>query len=176
MDMIFRNKEAKESVMDRLKEIGESESIFVFLEADLNKTDLKAFEKTAEKIQEYPLKDLPVKKQDFNIFSLTDALGERNKKRLWVLYQKALRAGKEPEEIHGILFWQLKAMSLAESSPGAKEAGLNPFVYQKSKKFLAGFGGAVLESALTNFVSLYHDSRRGDHELEEGIEQFILAL
>src|SRR4051812_24076506 len=37
MNMVFRNKEAKESVMGMLKEIAESESIFVFLEGDLTK-------------------------------------------------------------------------------------------------------------------------------------------
>lgn len=176
MDMVFRNKEAKELVLNELKEIAASESIFVFLEGDLTKTDLTKFEKYAEKVQEFAVKTPVQKPKDFNVFALTDALGKRNKKELWVLYQKALRAGKEPEEIHGILLWQLKAMILAASAESPQDAGLNPFVYQKSKQFGKMFGNENVQQALTDFVSLYHESRRGGKELSYALEEFILGL
>ena len=53
-----------------------------------------------EDIEKMPLDK---KGNEFNIFSLTDAVGARNKKEAWVLYQKALLAGVSAEEIFSFL-------------------------------------------------------------------------
>src|SRR6476620_645818 len=52
MNMVFRNNDAQDAVMDHIKEIAESENIFVFLEAALNKPERTKFGKHAEKIVE----------------------------------------------------------------------------------------------------------------------------
>jgi DNA polymerase III delta subunit len=177
LDNVFRNKEAKPIVMERLKDIAESENIFVILEGELTAADIKKFEKHAEKVQEF--EDTSVgtaKAKDFNIFSLTDALGRRDRKQLWVLYTKAKRKNISDEEIHGILFWQMKAMFQAERAGNAKEAGLNPFVYQKSKGFLGNFTPEELRTTSSKLVSIYHDARRGIHDFSLALEKFVLEL
>ncbi len=178
MDSVFRNPEAKESVIDRLKDIGASENIFVFLEGKLNKAELTKFEKNAEKIQEFslPAEAASAKVGAFNMFSLTDALGKRDKKQLWVLYQKALQNNSVAEEVHPILFWQIKAMLLADKAASAAEAGLNPFVYQKSKGFLRNFNREEVEQLSSKLVSIYHNARRGINDFESSLEQFILEI
>jgi DNA polymerase III delta subunit len=177
MNMVFRNDDAKDVILKNLKEIAASENIFVFLEGELNKAEWTKFEKYAEKMQESAVAESSAKiKKDFNIFSLTDALAGRDRKRLWVLYQKALREDKQPEEIHGLLFWQAKALWLARDSKSPADAGLNPFVYKKSQSALAHFPTGDLEKMTNRLVTLYHEARRGKYELQDGLEQFILTL
>jgi len=115
-----------------------------------------------------------VKKVDsFNIFSLTDALLERDKKKLWVLYTKALRSGKTPEEISGTLFWQLKTL-LTVFNGGGKT--LSPFVRTKTTRGLAKYNSTEIEKFSFDLVKTYHESRRGGLGLEEKLEQFILRI
>ncbi len=180
VDNVFRNKDAKEVILKRIKDIAASDNVFVFLEGELNKTEVTKFEKNAEKIQEFEL-DTPssvgaVKIKDFNIFSLTDALGRRDKKQLWVLYTKAKQREIADEEIHGILFWQIKATLLALQTKSAAEAGLNPFVYQKSLGFAQNFSLPELKKISSNLISIYHNARRGIHDFDVALEKFILEM
>jgi DNA polymerase III delta subunit len=174
---VFRNKDAKETVLENIKDIGKSDNIFVFLEGELNKTDLAKFEKNSEKIQEFELKTKgEVKKEEFKIFSLTDAFGRRDKKMLWVLYTKAKMHDIAAEEIHGILFWQVKAVVQAAAAGSAKEAGLNPFVYQKSKAILQKYSLDEIKGISSKLVSMYHNARRGIHDFDVALEKFILEV
>ena len=92
----------------------------------------------------------------FDIFSLANALGKRDKKGLWVLYQKAKLNNIADEQIHGILFWKVKSMILS--------AGRGAYSQDELKK---------LSNSLVN---LYHDTRRGVHEMDSAMERFILGI
>lgn len=178
-DHLLRKKEAESSaaeiLLTRLKEFAESEHIFIFTEGELTKEILKKFEKNAEKIQELSKIEKKVEEK-FNLFSLTDALGSRNKKELWVLYQTALMSGVSPEEIHPLLFWQVKAMLGAVNAPSPEEAGLNPFVYKKSQGYARNFSKQELEENASKLVSIYHDTRRGMVNFEVAMEQWMLGV
>lgn len=176
VDKLLKNKEAKEVFVGSLKEIQESPNVFVFLEEDMDKATLGKFEKKAEKVQFFEPSEPKEREEGFKIFSLTEALGMRNKKQLWILYTEAKRHDVSDEEIHGILFWQVKAMLLAGKTPTAAEAGLNPFVYSKSKGFLKNFSEEELVRLSSDLVHIYHDSRRGKFELASALERLILQL
>jgi DNA polymerase III delta subunit len=177
MITVFRNKEAKEAVLDRIKDIATSDNVFVFLEGELTKADLTKFEKNAEKVQEFELKTIgEKKKEDFKLFSLTDALGNRDKKQLWVLYTKATLHDISAEEIHGMLFWQVKAMLLAGSSKSAGEAGLNPYVFQKTRGFLSHYSEQEIKTISSKLISIYHNARRGITDFDVALEKFILEV
>ncbi len=173
-DNVFRSEEAKEIVLGKLETLAESENIFIFLEGELSKTDLKQLEKFAEKVQRFS--GAMKKEKPFNIFSLTEKLGQRDKRGLWVLYQKALAQGLAPEEIHGILFWQIKAMLAAVLVKTAEEAGFKPFVYQKAKNFSRNFSPAELKNLSSKMVSVYHNSRRSGPNLDIALERLILEI
>ncbi len=175
VDKVFQNKEAKENILSKLKEISASDNVFIFIEDEVDKTTLTKIEKKAEKVQEFS-KDEVVVKKEFNTFSLTDALGNKDKKNLWILYQKALANNVEPEQIHGILFWQVKSMLLAQSSPDAKAAGLNPFVYKKSLGFARNFTETELKHISSQLIHLYHEARRGMVDFEVGLERWVLVF
>lgn len=172
---LFENKEAKEIFLDHLEEIATSPNVFIMLEEEVDKKTLLAITEVAEKVQCFESKD-GKKKPDFNIFSLTDAFGKRDKKRLWVLYQKAVSFGAVPEEIHGILFWQLKSMLIASTAKTAGEAGVAPFVFSKAKSFLKNYSKEELEHFSSRLVRLYHDSHRGIHDFSIALERFILTI
>jgi hypothetical protein len=177
-----------EVLLDRVKDIGESENIFVWIEPDIKKADLKKIEKHAEKVQEF---DKPsrsganstdefqrAKARGFNMFSLADAFGERNAKKLWVLYQEALRVtgGGGPEEIFGILWWQLKSIILVTKTKTAKEAGVKEFPYNKARRFSKNFSVEELDRFAAEMMRIYHEARRGGAELETRLEKFILSI
>lgn len=178
LDRVFENADAKTTAIGKLKEIAESDNVFMFIESAVDAASLKKIEKHAQKTQEFEEKKSAgaAGTQPFNIFSLTDAFGTRDKKKLWVLYQQALASGSQPEEIHGILFWQLKSMIVAAESGSAAESGLKPFVYQKSKGFAARFSRDELRSLSGAFIDIYHNARRGISEMDVALEKFILSI
>ncbi len=149
-----------------------SENTFLFLEEKLSAEEIRKIEKLGGKVLVEKSKQIKPK-ETFNIFSLGDALGEKDKRKLWVLYQKALREGKSPEEISGTLFWMLKSMLLVEKGGGST---LNPFVKSKAARFLKNYSGDSLSKLTFEFVKEYHESRRGGLSLEERIERVILSL
>src|SRR3989338_2231689 len=156
-DNVFRSEEAKEIVLGKLKELAESENIFIFLEDELNKTDLKELEKFAEKVQKFS--NLLKKGKPFNVFSLTEMLGRRDKRGLWILYKKALAQGLAPEEIHGVLFWQIKAMLAAVLVKSAEETGFKSFVFQKLRAFAKNYSVPELKNLSAKMVAVYHNAR-----------------
>lgn len=177
-DNLFADKEVKEKILKKLKEISKSQNIFIFLEEKLNKTELNRFEKYAEKIQKIDAtQSLSASgRKKFDIFSLTDAFGKRDKKQLWVLYQKAKLNNISDEEVHGILFWQVKSMILSLNAKDAKESGLNPFAFRKSLGFLKNYSESELKKFSQLLVSLYHDTRKGIHEMDIALERFIIGI
>ena len=180
LDNILEDKEIKEEVLDKIKEIKESPNAFVFLEKKADKATLGKMEKSAEKVQEFKAAGnvgFAGKSVDkFDVFFLTDVFGRRDKKNLWALYQGALSQNVSPEEINGILFWQLKSMIVARLSKDANESGLKPYVFQKSKSFAQNYSEEEMKKMSSALVSIYHDSRRGIHDFDIALERFILSL
>lgn len=160
--------------LQKVKDLGASPNVFLFLEDALPKTVLKKIEKYAEQIFEFS----QVKKgaEPFNRFLLAEALGARDKKHLWVLYQKALKENIPIEEIHGMLFWQLKAISFAKVSKTAAEAGMKSYPFQKAQRYAGNFSESELDRKRGEFVSLYHEAHRGNIDFSEALESFILNL
>ena len=183
LDQLFEKKEIKEYVVERLKVLKESQNIFIMLESVLDKATLNKFEKNAEKVQSCGVAESggtgiskKFGKTEFNIFAMTDALGARNQKRLWTLYQKALRHNVVEEELHGLIFWQVKSMLLAGSAPDAKSAGLNPFVYSKAKNYAKNFTPDELKNLSSRLVRMYHQAHRGEVDFAAELEKFFLEV
>jgi DNA polymerase III delta subunit len=154
LDRLCEDKKIKEDFLDYIKEIGESENIFILLEGKLDKATITKIEKKSEKTQEFALPK-EEKKEEYNAFALANAVGNRDRKNAWVLYRQAIDKGDAPEALHGMIFWKVKQMMTSYSSTYSKEE---------------------LYSLADRLVSVYHDSRRGVHELETGVEAFILSL
>lgn len=163
-----------EKLLPLLKDMKISDHAFIFIEATLDAKTKGKLEKHAGKIQEF--QTAGKNKVRFNIFSLTDALGERDRVKLWVLFHRAKKENVSGEEIHGILFWQAKNFLLARNARGAKESGLNPFVYKKASSALRHYSEGELRSLAKRLMSLSHDARRGMHTFDIALERFILNV
>lgn len=189
-DNLCEMKDISEIILKKLKEIKESPNFFVFLESELNKKELEKFTKYAEKVTECipparklnKKETLALKGEKIDFFEFTDALGARDKKGLWVLYQDALAEEVNSEEVHGILFWQVKAMLSALKSKDATEAGLNPFVFSKAKNYARNYGKTTedaekkLKSLSAKLFEMYHEAHRGKIDFAIALEKFILEL
>lgn len=176
---VFEDSDLKDFLSDRIKEISESDNIFIFIEEKLDAKTLKKIEKYSTKVQKFELekkttgKNINSKTTPDNNFDLADALGERNVKKLWTLYVDRIKKVR-PEELHGILWWQVKSMILAKNSANAFESGLKPFVYNKSLRFAGNFSNTELDKLADNMIKVVHESRRSEPSLETRLEKLIL--
>lgn len=172
---LLESKDIRGDITEKFDSLKSSDNIFIFLEESLDKATLALVEKFAEKIQTFE-KTVTKKPELFNLFSLADALGERNKKQLWVLYERAIRHDSSPEELSGILFWQLKSLIVASKTASAAEAGLSPFVFSKAKRYAKNFSDEDLEKLSLDLLKIYHRAHRGEVDFETSLERFILAV
>ena len=127
-------------------------------------------------VEEGELPLLDKKGKEFNIFTLTDAVGARKKKEAWILYQKALSAGVRAEEIFFKIVWQVKSMLLASRTKDVGETDMKSFPYNKAKSFLKNFRLGELEKLSESLVIGYHRARRGEGEVETLVEKILLKL
>lgn len=174
LSRLFEDEIISAEVMNYIKDISDSENIFIITEGKISPKVLKVLEKNSQKIEEHTEKEA-IKQQGFNIFSLADAIGSRDKKKMWTLYTEALNYFA-PEEIHGTLFWQVKSMILASKTKSAEDSGLKPFVYSKAKKFSENYSEEELHNLSSRLISTVHESRRGKYDFRIALERLILEV
>ncbi len=165
--------ETQNILFDFLKDMQTSENIFILTEGDLNKKELTKIKKHAEKVWEYEEKKKAEREE--NIFAITNYLLARDKKNLWIEFQK-LKNIFAVEEIHGTLFWAMKNAVIVSKAKSVSETGLKPFVYSNSKKALTKFSENELEEKFWQLTKLLGDSRRGEGELEVLLERWVLEI
>ena len=194
-DGLFDDGEIAALISKRIAEIAESKNLFFFRERDLNKKNLELFGKVGAKVEEFSTVDnkkgyagarevkLRAGYEGFNIFSFTDALGARDKKQAWVLYQKALRAGFPAEEIFWKAVWIFRNIILVspinsdqKNLSDKSKLGISPYTLTNSRKFLKNYQVEILRDKYKKLVDMYHQFRRGVVEVEIAMEQFILSL
>lgn len=174
LDNLFEKKELKEYVLDRLEDLKESGQIFLFLEGKVDAASLKKIEKHSEKTQEFEKK--AEAKQQLNVFAIADGLLEKDKKKLWISWIELLEKGAVPEEIHGILFWQVKNMILASRAGNSLETGLSPFVYNNALRGARNYKTEDLQKMSGQLVEMTHKVRSGEGELGIMVEKWMLSL
>lgn len=187
LDSVLSGDES-EYLVKNLEQIAKSDNVFIFTEGAVNSKLKKTLEKHADNIISYDIPKVPSRKfgigkgipphnlSDFNIFSISDAFGTRDKLKLWILYQKSLRHGLPPEEIHGILMWQVRVMLSVAQTENLKELDIKPFVISKAKKFLNNYSLEEVKILSSDLVSVYHNSRRGIVNFETGLEKVLLSV
>jgi DNA polymerase III delta subunit len=174
LDMLFEKKDIKGYILDRLEEAKAAEHVFLLLEGKTDAATIKKIEPAAAKSQEFIQSE--DKRPSFNIFSITDKLVQKDKKGLWISYVDLLDKGASGEEIHGILFWQLKNMLLASRAKDPKETGLSPYAYKNALSGGRNFTEEELVSLSSRLVDITHRVRTGDGQMTVMLEKWILEL
>lgn len=108
---LLDEKEIKPIFLAELPSLATSPHIFILVEKKLLKAEERLFEKYAEKIQRFEIKQEP-RKNEYNPFALTTALQSGNKKEAWRLFDEMRRREMAAEEIHGILWWFIKKSNM----------------------------------------------------------------
>ncbi len=117
-----------------------------------------------------------------NLFHITDALSQKNRGQAWFLFQRALMAGAEEEEIFWKIVWQIKNLLIIKKFIPAPEKKivetnrLHPFVVKKTLSAAKHFTEEELANYSSELINLYHNSRRGLADFETGIEKFLIKL
>lgn len=142
-----------EEFLDFAKAFVTSSHAFIFEEEKLLKRETDIVTKAGAKVEKI---ETIKKERGFDSFGVTFALGNRDKKKLWLGLTEALRAGEKPEAIAGLLHWKVRDM-LSKPS-GAK--------YTKDE----------MKNLSRELISLYHDSHRGLGSLDLLLERFALKL
>ncbi len=167
--------DSKDIVKKALIKIQESPHVFILIEDKLLAKDINTLSKRAVKIQEFN-ESSKKEKEEFNVFSFTDSLGERRRGKAWTLFQSALLDGKDVSELHSLSVWLFKTITLASNTKNAKEAGLKPFVYGKAKKFLNNYSKEEIRENYFHLIKILHEERRGNTPIAISFEKFILGL
>jgi len=152
LENTLENPEAKDFVLNKLGDLKESGNIFLFLEKKALKDIVTKFSKYTEEVKEFALPKGKENKVD--VFAITYPLERRDKKNMWLEYQKLQNTDSSPEAISGILFWKIKSMILAGRS--------------------AKWTEAELKKLSSKLVSLHHDAHRGLVDFRTGLEKFII--
>ena len=174
LDNIFEKKDSKIFVLDRLEKMKDSEQIFLMLEGVIDTASLKKIKASAKQVQEFVKKE--IRKDTQSIFSITDGLLQKDRKRLWISYIDFIAKGIEPEEIHGIFFWQLKNMILASRAKSQSETGLSPFVYKNALNGGRNYKTEELLTMSSQLVDMTHRVRQGEGELGVMLEKWVLLI
>ncbi len=161
-------------IKDLAKVMAESASVFLFYEPEASSDVVKVLTKQAKEVKTFPLK--VVEKKEFNVFALTDALGRRDREKLWVLYQTALRVGVSPGDIFWRFIWQVKNMLIVSSVKDIQTTGLKPFVANKALTASRNFSNAEVKNLLDNFIDLLATTFPDSDEFTFGLEKIILTI
>ena len=177
-DRLLENEVALELVENKIEELAESATVFVFLEIEVDQKLIKKIEKAGGRIEEFAnVSEVSSKKPEFNLFALCDALGNRDRKQLWILSQQALFAGVPAEEIFWKLVWQTKMILLVTKSQGKQLRTLKAFVVGKSTRFARQYSLAELEKLSGDLVALWHETKRENSpDFTLGLERLILSI
>lgn len=177
LDSLVSNKDSVDYMEKRINDFAESEHVCIIFDSKINKTLLTKLEKKAEKIEEHNLKtggDEGSVKKAPQTFSLAEALASRNKVKSWAIFQNLASDELAAEEIHGVLWWQFKSIYLSYIYSNAKDAGLNPYVFQKCQAFKKGWSENQTSLMLDRLVDMYHKAHRGEVDFMSELE--ILCL
>jgi hypothetical protein len=152
---IFEYEETRDFVLDKLKQMGESGNIFIFLEGKLNKTILDAFKKVEPKRVQINIFELPKEKlEKYDNFLVANAFANKDKLNTWLHFRQAMDLGVGMEEIVGVLFWKIKDMLLKKNFSKFKESELKIFS--------------------SHISYLLPEARKKGYDAEAAFEQFLL--
>jgi DNA gyrase/topoisomerase IV subunit B len=157
------------------KEIIASPTVFALWEDALSAAQKKKLEKLGAKLEECTAPEVKPA-VDFNLFTITDAWGDRAREKAWTLFATALFKGVAPEEVFWKLVWQTKNLLLLKKTANPTATGLKPFVIQKTSRQLKNFSVPELEQLSSSLVTLWHEARRGRVDFEFGLEKLILSI
>lgn len=156
-----------------------------FLISNCN-TDLWRLDSEIGKLADYKIKGVIGKSQveelvmlnsDYKVFSLTDALAKKDKKKaLEALYGIMENDGK-PTELLGLLAWQVRNLLRFKLNPDkSSDLKLHPFVLGKVKESVKLFSAGELSAILSKIINLDLAFKTGNVDEKTALSILIAEL
>ena len=105
-----------------------------------------------------------------NIFRLTDAIANKNKRDAILLLDGQLASGADPYYLFSMVVFQFRNML----APG--RLGLHPYAAQKARTAAGKFDAGKLKKLYESLHQLEIDVKKGIRNMEEGLYQFIFSV
>ncbi|OHA58909.1 MAG: hypothetical protein A2571_00825 [Candidatus Vogelbacteria bacterium RIFOXYD1_FULL_44_32] len=172
---LLQNQEAEQWLFDNLKDISEADHMFLLWEEKLLAPQKQKLEKFGAELKEFIKKPEAEIKDNF-IFSIGDALGARDRLKLWKAVAGASLKGYEPEEIFWQLFGTARNMALVAREESDQDIPLHPFVAKKTRGYLRNWGDEGALKLTGDLMALYHNVRRESRDLDVALERFALEI
>lgn len=137
----------REVLLEHLQDLSESENVFVIIDSAFSKKEQDLISARAVKTFTF---DSVSEGPDWSLFAVGGALARGDLKSAWVSYIEKRREGVEAEVLAGI-------------------------IHAKIRKLLAEKGSQPWQGYSRYFLDLYHSARRGEVELDEAVEYFLLT-
>ena len=163
------NGELLEEVVKFKKEIKASDNVFIVF-AGINEEAEKELEKYAKSAEKKDL--IKETKKETKIFGITDFFIQKDKIKTWKKYIDLISSGVRAEEIHGVLFWQLKMLDMSNDT--TTQQNIKPFVLKKLK--VSKFSYSEAKDGLVQLIDLWDKSHKKSNTLETDLERFILKV
>ncbi|MEK7615909.1 MAG: hypothetical protein AAB420_01740 [Patescibacteria group bacterium] len=105
-----------------------------------------------------------------NIFKLTDAIANKHKGEALLLLDRQLANGADPYYLFSMVVFQFRNML----APG--RTGVHPYVASKARMASQRFDDGKLKKLYQNLHQLELDAKKGEHDMEQGLYQFVFSL
>lgn len=105
-----------------------------------------------------------------NIFQLTDAIANRQKRDAFLLLTRQLASGADPYYLFSMVVYQFRNM-LAPGRPG-----VHPYAAQKARLAAQRFDSARLKAMYRNLHQLEIDAKNGEQDMAEGLYRLVFSL
>jgi len=116
------------------------------------------------------------------IFDLLDAAFAGNHKKALTLYDEQRAQKISPQEIMGMLAWQLHILALVKSAAArasgeiASSAKLSPFVVTKTASLAERQGMTRIKELVTNLAAIDFASKTKTYDLDDALRNYILTM
>ncbi len=177
LDGLLENKEIAPSIIGILNDLKESDHAWIIIEEKISAPNLKKLEKFVFKTFDFNNSSgTDEKKQRINAFNFAEQFASKNKVGAWNEFLKLKEAELAGEEIHGVLWWQMKSVYLAKFCKTVDDTGLTPYSYQKALRFSKAWEIKEINTILDRLVEMYHEAHRGNSDLLVNLEKVSLQL
>ncbi|VAW32568.1 hypothetical protein MNBD_CPR01-363 [hydrothermal vent metagenome] len=154
IDNPFGNEKDRANIfIKNIDSLASSDNAIIILAPGISPSIAKKI--TTKATKEYKFDRTTIKQtRGFNS-ALSNALGARDSKKLWIEIVRALRQGDAPEMVHGLLHWKVRDLM---------EKGSATWTHKDARKMSL------------RLISILSDSRRKGENLSVALERFALSI
>lgn len=114
-----------------------------------------------------------------SIFDLLEAVFTGNKRRAIELYEDQRRQLVEPQEIMGMIIWQLHILAVVKfnsSADIASKSKINPYVVQKTSRITSRLSESQVKRLVKSATELDYRLKSSAIDADDAVQHFLLTI